>query len=293
MASCDFWFGTEDYMLWVPTPKRGADMSPTGWSTGGTLLNGGGWNQSSRATHREYVFSWGNTATREYALLLQAFRSQTYGSGLIYFVDPLSYDQNILPAQWSAPSITLDDEGPSLVYGVSAIEEVTNGWKNHRLPIKSARYDLTAVDQGFRGASDSVFIPIPEGYTLYLGAVYTSTGDGGIFASPVTSGTTGSETLLTEVDPSDTNIVPDSFSGVDGVRLWIGKTGATGSVTVSAITGRLFKTGKTPRVSGPWSLGMGHSGCRFVGEPTYVANTGVNGGQASVAWTMREVGSWV
>ena len=44
---------------------------------------------------------------------------------------------------------------------------------------------------------------------------------------------------------------------------------------------------------GPWIGGMGHSGCRFAGKPTYVGNTGVGGGQVSFAATFVGVGSWI
>lgn len=44
---------------------------------------------------------------------------------------------------------------------------------------------------------------------------------------------------------------------------------------------------------GTWIGGQGHSGCRFIGKPTYVNNTGVDGGQVSFAASFREVGLWV
>ena len=41
-----------------------------------------------------------------------------------------------------------------------------------------------------------------------------------------------------------------------------------------------------------WLGGQGNSGCRFVGSPTYIENTGVNGGQISYAASFKEVGDW-
>ena len=48
--------------------------------------------------------------------------------------------------------------------------------------------------------------------------------------------------------------------------------------------------GSTPLTE--WLGGQGNSGCRFVGSPTYIENTGVNGGQISYAASFKEVGDW-
>lgn len=45
--------------------------------------------------------------------------------------------------------------------------------------------------------------------------------------------------------------------------------------------------------AGPWIGGQGHSGCRFVGVPTYVSNSPYAGGRIGFAASFTEVGSWV
>ena len=51
-----------------------------------------------------------------------------------------------------------------------------------------------------------------------------------------------------------------------------------------------YPTGSAPLTE--WVGGQGNSGCRFVGSPTYIENTGVNGGQISYAASFKEVGDW-
>lgn len=325
------WFGTASGgMDWFYTPLKGAEMHPEGWTTGGTLLSGGGYQQNSFGSHKTYTFEWPSSSSREAAALMKAYADGTYGRGLIYFIDPLIYDKNILPAQWADPSMVLDYEGASHVYGVNPTGSNTANWKTNRLPVRSVTYDLTNVTAGFRGQEDAVFIPIPQGYSLLLGAVYSSTGSGGVFASwQDSNGVIQSAQKLTSVSgtASGPTFLPDVAVQGEGVWLWVGKT-ATGASTVSltSMIARLVKTedlssvgsssvygdgfygqfaygqgssgGVTPPYiitarSGPWEPGMGHSGCRFIGKPTYIANTGVNGGRVSFAASFREVGSYL
>ena len=286
------WFGTENYMLWLPTPKTGADVSPQAWSTDGTNLNGGGYVFNSWDSHRQYIFEWSDTSARQVAQLVHSFADGTYGRGLIYFIDPLIYDTNVLPKRWADPSITLNYEGPSLVKGVTPTSTPTSSWKTNMLPIQTTVYDLSSISSGIRNG-ESVFIPIPDGFTLYLGAIYSATKTGGVYVTPVDmNGNDGTATKLTAVSVSAINLAPDKFTGLAGVRLWVGKTANdTSTVSITAMTGRLAKTSGVTQV-GPWVGGQGHSGCRIVGKPTYVNNTGVNGGQVGFAATFREVGSW-
>ena len=325
------WLGTAaGNMDWFPTPLSGAEMSPEGWSNGGTLLNGGGYQQNSFGSHKTYTFEWPSSSAREAAALMKAYADGTYGRGLIYFVDPLLYDQNILPAQWADPSMVLDFEGMSHVYGEVPTGVATTNPKPNHLPVTSAVYDLSYITSGFRGVEDAVFVPIPEGYSLLLGAVYTSTGSGGVFASwQDEDGVVQTAQRLTRVSPVEANqFLPDAAINGEGVWLWVGKSASgPASVTLTSMIARLVKTedlssgggaggssvygdgfygqfvygqgsgGVTPPYatvarSGPWQPGMGHSGCRFIGKPTYIANNGVNGGQVSYAASFREVGMW-
>lgn len=286
----EYWFGTFEKMRWIPAPLTGAESSPEGWEASATLLSGGAMQRNSWASHRNYTFAWGDASSRQAAQIMQNYANGTYGRGLIYFHGALSYDINVLPAYVADPSMALDFEGPSLVPGGEMSGALFASTRD--LPIKSVTYTIPNV--GIENALP-IYVPIPQGYDLHLGALYAATGDGGVFASPVNhSGVTLTEVKLTAVADSDINYHPDTFSSSSyrGVYLWFGKNAATTStISPLATTGRLYHTGAPGDLSG-WYGGQGNSGCRFVGKPTYIEYTGVNGGQVGYAATLREVGAW-
>jgi len=294
----NFWFGTEEYMQWIRTPNRATPINTESWSSSGVFLNGGGYSQHSFGGHLVYIFEWPESSSRQLAQLMRDYRRGTYGRGLIYFIHPFDYDLNILSSRVADPSQACDDEGASLVYGLTPDAVPTSGWQANRLPVQSAYYDLGEIASGWRDDGSDVFIPIPAGYTLYLGAVHSVTGSGAIRVRSVdSSGNLGTASSLSAVSASATDLCPDTFSGGRGVRIQLGKTSSgAATVTPTALVGRLYRTGDTPPstfTAGPWSGGMGNSGCRFEGEPTFVPNSGMDGGQIGFAASFREVGSWV
>lgn len=304
MANEKMWFGTADYMQWIDPPLSGAEMSPEGWSAGGTSINGGGWGVNSFGSHKTYTFEWSDASAIEAAMLMKSYADGTYGRGLIYFLDPLSYGRNVLPARLASPGMAVGYEGGTLVYGVTPTAQLNTGWAENGFPKYAARYDLAAVGTGFRGPEEATFIPIPPGYTLMLGAYYASTGTGGIYINRQLADGTISATAekLTAISIGVTNKVSSmSISGVPGIWIWAGRTTFEASVvTARAMIARLIPTADVSKTAvvtklrnAPWVGGMGHSGCRFEGKPTYIANNGVNGGQAGYAASFREVGSWL
>ena len=295
------WFGTLERMGWVPTPNSGASVATEGWNAGGTLLSGGGYQLGSFSSHKNYIFEWPSSSSRTAAQLIKSYYDGTYGRGLIYFIDPLTYDTNILPAMWADPSMGIAQESSTLVPGVEPIPVATPGGATLRLPVTSALYDLSGVGvtgPSFLNDSNSVFIPIPSGHELHLGAIYSSTGTGGVYYSEVSSSGSISGTHpvspLPVSGPTLFNVDVAITPWVAGIRLWVGKTSpVVSTVTLTAMSARLSRQGSPVGGEPFWIGGQGHSGCRFMGPPTYVNMTGVNGGQVSYAASFREVGSWV
>lgn len=244
-----FWFGTEQRCEWFATPNRGADVSPTGWEAGGTLLNGGGYQLNSFGSHKNYIFEWPEFSAREVAQKMKSYADGTYGRGLIYFIDPLTWTTNMLPAQWADPSMALGYEGTSLVYGVDPVSVPTSGWESNDLPVNSAYYDLGSVAAGWRGKEQAVFIPIPTGYTLSLGSFHSQTGTGRVYyREQATNGALGAITAVTPQPNNASSVLNTFISGANlaGVWLYVGKSGAgAGSVTLTAMIGRLIPSVKT------------------------------------------------
>lgn len=303
-SRCAFWFGTEERAGWFATPLRGADSSPSSWGVDGTLLSGGGYGFHAFGSHKRYTYEWPQSSSPQVAQMMKSYRDGTYGRGLLYFLEPGIYKTNVLPATWADPSMAINHEGPSLVYGQDPIGPPTSGGFNLGLPVVSAQYDLSSVTPRTAPTPDSsVFIPIPTNHTLILGAFYSATGTAGVFATPINdNGTLGATVRLTEKDNSESTVVTDEFSGnIRGVRIWIGRGDSTEStITLTAMIGRLIETsdmGNPAKVAlisaGPWIGGQGHSGCRFLGTPSYVNNGPVEGGRVGFAASFVEVGSWV
>lgn len=291
------WFGTVERMRWIDMPKETADMSPSAWSEGGDLLNGGGYERFSWGSHKMYTFEWSAASLYTHSQLMKSYRDGSFGRGLLYFLDPLTYDKNVLPARWANPAMACGYEGASHVYGVDPTSVAVSGGAANDYPVTAAQYDLSTIAAGYRTDSDTVFIPIPTGYTAYVGAVYTATGTGHVYVSPVTSGgAVGTAVALTAVGLAGTNLVPNTFTGGAGIRVWVGKASSGAStVTITALTVKMYRSDLTPPASfstGPWVGGMGHSGCRFSGVPTHIASSGLKGGIAEYAATFRETGDF-
>ena len=295
------WFATRDYGTWIDTPLSGADVSPEGWSAGGALLNGGGWQKKSAASHKTFQFSWRNSSAQVAAQKLHSFRDGAWGDGPFYFVDPLTYKTNILPKGWAQPS--LGAKGfPSLIPGVKPVlGRLTWGDKPQNFRLND--YPLMWATYGIPGGAPVVgrklFIPIPEGMSLHFGAVWQGTPSVSLKMRRVKwDGTYGTSFTVESVPAYDDRVTISEIvgNGDAGVELWVEKIGVNSATfAVKAMTARLQPEFKAPGLIqlGPWIGGQGNSGVEFDGEPTYVNNTGVNGGQVGYTASFREVGDWL
>lgn len=293
--SCDMWFGTKEYAQWIRTPNSGADMSPHGWDSSGTYVNGGGFALTSRNTHNQYSFAWPSTSSRESANLMRSFYEGAFGRGKYFFIDPLLYDQNVLPARLANPSVTSGYEGPFLIPRVNPTLVSAGAPGLKMLPVTSARFNIGLMSNANATyvSNNGVYVPIPEGKRLHLGAFYTSPANAGVYVTPANAGvpTWGSNTRLTPLTASGVsfNYGIDRSATVTGVYLWFGRTAtATGNLDIRAVHARIGDIGKPVPGDDKWRSGGGHSGVRFALPPTYIAHTGVNGGQIEYAATFIE-----
>lgn len=312
------WFGTLEYSQWMPTPLRGATSDPESFDASGTLLNGGGWGVGSWGSHKTYSYEWPSYSSPEAAQILKSYRDGSYGRGLLYFHDPVTYSKNVLSARVADPSMAVGNEGASLVYGMDPLGVSTSGFLANKLPVQGAYYNLLNVASGFRGTEDAAYVSIPEGYSLLLGAVYEYSGSGRVFVSPQnTNGTIGTAQTLTPQLVNTSVLAGDLITGIPGAWIWLGKSSSgAASVTARALVGRFVTNewlagltyttgfnaagsygtvtdGRVMRLmSDAWVGGMGHSGARFQGVPSWSTTSTMNGGQVGYAASFRETGSW-
>lgn len=283
------WFGTENYQTWIETPQSGADVSPTGHGTSGTNLQGGGFVRNSWDSHKTFQFSWGDSADLALASLIHSFRNGTYGRGLLYFHDPMYYGQNILPARWADPSMAVNYEAQPLIRGVWPRATFT-GANPHRLPVQTAVYDVPAGYTS-EAADDELYIPIPPGFGLWVGAVHTSSSPSAGIYLRMLSGVSALPTTATSAPQLLPFYVPPGTA--PWARLGLRNSGvSTHTLSIAGMIARLVPPGEIVDQGGPWVAGQGHSGCEFRGSPTLINYNGVNGGQVGLACTLEETGAW-
>lgn len=277
------WFGTERKMMWIDTPNTGAGASSLGAFAESNLLNGGGYARQSADSHAEYQFSWGESASQSLVSTMESYRNGSYGRGLLYFSDPMYYRTNILPKRWADPSMAVNFEAEPLVRDAnpSAVPQVDT---DNSYPVDAASYLLQS---GYSSQADGseLFIPIPPGFTLALGAVFS--GSGAVYVR-----TPAGITNLTPLGLASPMVTNYTVTGQPWARLGLRNTGATGSLTIGGMTARLATTVTSDVTAGPWYAGKGHSGCRFSGDPTVVNYSGAAGGRIGLALNLKEVGAW-
>lgn len=285
------WFGTQHHSEWITCPLRGAEMTPESWGTEGTYLSGGGFVRQSQDSHRQYIFEWSGASSREAAEKMQAYRDGVYSrrrTDLIYFIDPLMYERNVLPKRWAQPGIIASETRITPTgLGNVILSSTPSGYIDRGVPLAGASIGSQALPD-FSNTSPrkgSIWVPIPEGMSLRIvaWAEADSVGNGVYVRPQKTDGEWQTPTRITNT--------PFTVSGSRGVLL-----GTVGQFRLYGIRAILTPVGGNTPVdwgtSPVWLPGSGNSGCKFVGNPTWIANSGVNGGQIGYAASLKEVGDW-
>lgn len=244
MANCKLWFGSKNRMRWVETPLSGADSTPAAWRAGGELLNGGGWVDHSWGSHKVYNYSWRDSSARQAAQLMKSYRDGAFGRGLIYFVDPLIYDTNVLPAQWAAPSINVANEGSIQFKTAQPVSVETYAGEHLDLPVMAARW---AFEGAVAERTHKVYIPIPEGYELMLGGFWDGYGAYPAYQVHLENGNMSPVINNVEkMDPSGQNVVPRQGIVGRGIELFFEREAVAGGwLEIQALIGRLSKIRST------------------------------------------------
>lgn len=287
------WFGTRGNEMWVKGPLAGGDSSRVGYSSSIQYINGGAGVVASQAAHREYNWSWSSATDTDDIRDIIDFAEGVYdtqdGVNLIYFVDPMAAQKNLLPQNWAVPSLGLGDGMPLLNdIDPQAVNTPANSYK---YPLRGVRY---------AGGSDQakIYIPIPPGYSMWLG-VHGSVSGGGMVKADAVQGVNVVSTATLTMLGLTTELVADHFdnsgNGTDptGVELYIDTTMSGATVTLYGMVAQLWPIGATPP-TGLFISGQGHSGCQFSVHPTespYYAAGGIF--QEAATAKLVEVGAWL
>ena len=283
------WFGTRGYMQWVPAPAVDTDFSKVGWSSQMQYLNGGSGVRSSRGSHKEYNLTW-NIASRDALRPITDYSDGIYdstdGINLIYFVDPMAADKNVAPQLWASPAQAAAD-GVELIPGQTAYLSAT--------PVNSLGYPARSATFTANATSSSFWLPIPPGYTAWVGVHGSRTGTAGVQITPTSGLGTGTPVVPTMLAVTDSTLVNTSFDyGIqDGILVSLVYVGAasTNTVTLSGLVIQLLPTGATPPTGG-FISGQGHSGVQFAEKPTQTPRSAVLD-KVAMSARLIETGSWI
>lgn len=256
------WFGTRGYMQWLKDPAVGGDISNIDWNTNTQLLNGKKYVRRSNNAHREYNFTW-NLAKRATLQPFIDYASGAFGS-TVYWVDPFAADRNMFPMDWSMPYLGGLD-GTILNGGDTRPTLTPTAANGYWYPSQSVTYTVVSGQW-----VPEVYLPIPPGYTMYLG-FHGIAGTGGTVSYAVCTGTsTGSYTAFTPLSTSSatrTNVSVTSGAG-DGVSV---KLTGSGTVTMTGLTAVLLPTSGSVAPTGAFVSGSGNRGCTFQSQPVVQA----------------------
>lgn len=261
------YFGTRERMMWVRAPDANYDGSRAGWDGGATtFLNGGAIVQRSTSAHRTYNYAW-NMMTRDEIRAITDYAEGVWGSGAIFLLDPFAMDKNVLPQHWATPRTVLQD-APVLSGSPrrEAVEYPTDYINSLGYPTRGIMYRVSA-NWPLAAARPKLYIPIPSGYTLWFGA------HGAVAAtSPLTVTPTGSAAVVMPVlDNTNATRFSHSWNGAQYTGVEISFSGNSGNAIVTGMMAQILPTGVTPATGG-FISGQGHSGLRFVSQPSLTQN---------------------
>lgn len=283
------YFGTRGYMQWVPACATNPDFSQVGWNSQMQYLNGGAGVRSSAGSHKEYTMSW-DSASRDALRPIIDYASGVYdstdGINLIYWLDPMAMDKNLLPMLWSFPAQGVAD-GLTLTPG----QDPTVG----STPYNTLGYPARSATYRTNISSQTVWVPIPPGYTAWVGVHGSKTGSAGVVATP-----TQGAAQLAPVEPAllsvtSTTRVNTSFDSTtcDGIILALKNTGvnSTDTVTISGMIVQVLPTGSVPATGG-FISGQGHSGCQFLEKPSQTPRSAALD-KIALSAKLIETGTWL
>lgn len=280
MSNC-FFIGTREKMFEMRAPSVGMPSSKQGWSSQIDFLNGGASVRKSKAARKQYVMTW-NVLQRDEARIVLDLADGLYGDGPIYWHDPFAANRNVLPQYWASPMQGAYD-GLPLNASTRGTKVLTDP-NTLDLPVYSIEYNVQLA------TTRTVWVPIPPGYTAWVGA-YGLDGTGGtLVATPTVDYiTNGADFPLTLLDVSDDSRFTESFSSndYDGVKLSLG---GDGTITLTGIMVQVLKNGVTPG-SGKFISGQGNSGCSFARQPDYSPYSAAFD-QVGVVAELVETGGW-
>ena len=259
MSDQKVWFGPRGWMRWIPAPAVSMPSTTEGYRRKMNFLGGGARVRKSSAKHREYVLTW-NLKSRDEIRPILDMDSSMYGDAFVYFADPFAMDKNMLNQSFSMPYLSGID-GIILDGRTERPQLIPTDANSYNYPAYSAIFNVPAPVAGQQIYQQ--YVPIPPGYTAWVGAHGTAGTGGVVQAIPAIGGATGvgaavNLTLLPSTTATRFNYSLAS-TAAHGVII---RLGGTGTITLSGIMVQVLPTGETP-ADGEFISGQGAMGLSF------------------------------
>lgn len=287
-------------MGYIPTPDSGMAATSSGYSELLEFENGGADVVASVGTHRTYDMEWSLREASGAAGLdiVRNYQQKMYGPGLIYFADPMIFDQNCLPPAWATPALI--EQGWKRIS--SAVPTFSNVSTNiYSQPARKAVFTITGAANVIPTSANQIAVlVIPPTHTLHVGFSAAKTNTGVIRVRPINlDGSYASVTDLTLLTDTASTRMNATFSGATykAVEIYITHTAAdTSTVTITSGMAQLWKTGLSPTLTGPHIAGGGNTGCKFTSDALPESYTLVEQGRMrhlkGLSASLTEVGAW-
>lgn len=158
--------------------------------------------------------------------------------------------------------------------------EQTNPLRNLNAPTQSATYTL-AGDTEFQ----TVWVPVPDGYTFHVGGLYARTGTANV--KVVTDNEVTTE-LVPDMNPA-VHVIPATAISNTGGGVTLSLTG-TGTITLVGLMAQVLPNGRVPTAN-TFMSGQGTSGSKFVGDPSINGYSAVRD-HLALSVRLKETGAW-
>lgn len=233
------WFGTVDgiaaKLQMVPMPARGMTATQQSWAQTVLFENGGANVARSTGSHKVYEMDFAVQENLNVDVFAD-YASGQYGTGKIYFADPMIFDQNILPKQWATPMECQTGGFPYIgtPYGALATTVPAAG-NPQNLPMLTQTFNVGS--ESFVVPTDpaqSVVIPIPPTHRLWWGFRGSVVGSGvlNMAAHRISDGVmvNFTQSAIAPTSTSLLNATPIPGATYDWARLYITRSTAGNSI---------------------------------------------------------------
>jgi hypothetical protein len=268
MTQSTLWIGTTSKFVSAPLPDLPLEARLSGYGADAQLESGllAGIQGFAQAKQYDFIFTLADS--RELALY-RRLRQGSFGTGLIYFPDPMAQRVNLFPPHWAEPGLIETTDWPSTADTDPTYSNVSTNVYDQ--PLRKSTFNVTATaNTAPTKATSSIILPIPPDQTLWLGVsgAVTGTAVQRVVAHNIAAGSsTGSSlTLLTDTASTRLNasFAGSSYDYVEVFGEWR-TTSASSTLVVTSRIAQLWPTGTTPTLTGNHMAGEGNTGCIFVG----------------------------